>query len=318
MRRNALKPDRPPSVITTINQGFQAINRRPWIVLIPLVLDLLLWLGPRISPQPWLGQLLTAQPALAEQLAPYIEEQRALGIPFDLRTSASLVGTVRSLISPVWVAPAPFGAAAWHIGSGWELLGAALLINGIALVLTALYLSQLSDLLRTPATPTGGWLGRGARAVGRLVAVALSWVALVVVTFLPFLLVGAGLMLVSQLLGSVVIVIGLTVVFWLAFTAYFAFDAAVLGNLRPGRALLSSVSVVRSSFWSVIALLVLSWLIFTGLGVVWQAIAGLGWPGVLVGMLGSAYVATGLAAAHLVFYRDRVVDPATNFSQSAT
>jgi hypothetical protein len=37
------------SVIDSLSKGFQAVYRRWWLVLIPILLDSLLWLGPRLS-----------------------------------------------------------------------------------------------------------------------------------------------------------------------------------------------------------------------------------------------------------------------------
>ena len=41
---------RKSGVIDTISAGYAAINRQPWLLLAPILLDLLLWLGPRVSP----------------------------------------------------------------------------------------------------------------------------------------------------------------------------------------------------------------------------------------------------------------------------
>jgi hypothetical protein len=38
----------PPSVIDTLTAGYETINRRPWLILLPIALDLLFWLGPKL------------------------------------------------------------------------------------------------------------------------------------------------------------------------------------------------------------------------------------------------------------------------------
>src|ERR1044071_10211247 len=38
-----------PGVIDTLTDGFQLVNRAPGLLLVPVLLDLLLWLGPKLS-----------------------------------------------------------------------------------------------------------------------------------------------------------------------------------------------------------------------------------------------------------------------------
>ena len=40
---------RPPGVIDTLTAGYETINRRLWLLLLPVGLDLLFWLGPKLS-----------------------------------------------------------------------------------------------------------------------------------------------------------------------------------------------------------------------------------------------------------------------------
>ena len=40
---------RPLGVIDTLTAGYETINRRLWLLLFPIALDLLFWLGPKLS-----------------------------------------------------------------------------------------------------------------------------------------------------------------------------------------------------------------------------------------------------------------------------
>ena len=93
---------------------------------------------------------------------------------------------------------------------------------------------------------------------------------------------------------------------WLMFTTSFAYDAVVLNRSNPVRALLSSLFVVRTSFWAVLGLYLLTGVILSGFNVIWQGLEAT-LVGMLVVVLSSAYVSTGLAAAHLRFYHDRLL-----------
>jgi hypothetical protein len=63
--------------------------------------------------------------------------------------------------------------------------------------------------------------------------------------------------------------------------------------------------VVAKNFWSAIGLISLTLLILTGTQIIWTSISFSSW-GVMAGVVGNAYVASGLAAASMLFYRSRL------------
>ena len=92
------KPARPLGVIGSLAAGFEMIGRHLWLVLWPLGLDLLLWLGPRLSVAPLFDQfcdLLMSQPApdptTARQVAQAVELLGQIGERFNLLALLSLV-----------------------------------------------------------------------------------------------------------------------------------------------------------------------------------------------------------------------------------
>ena len=67
------------------------------------------------------------------------------------------------------------------------------------------------------------------------------------------------------------------------------------------------MTLVRQHLWPSVGLILLTWLILSGMGRVWDLLANdLQSPfGVVLGILGNAYVASGLIAAAMVFYTQR-------------
>jgi hypothetical protein len=76
---------------------------------------------------------------------------------------------------------------------------------------------------------------------------------------------------------------------------------------------LTSVALVRTNFWPAVSLIGLILVIDTGLPIVWRELsgrpAGLGVWGLAASIVANAYVGTGLAAASMLFYRDRLLLP---------
>ncbi len=46
-------------VIDSLSAGFGVVNQRPWIVLLPVLLDLFFLFGPRVSVAPIVGRVMT-------------------------------------------------------------------------------------------------------------------------------------------------------------------------------------------------------------------------------------------------------------------
>src|SRR5579859_2889555 len=53
-----------PGVIDTLRGGFAQVNRIPWILGFPILLDVMLWLAPRLSAAPVLHRLASALSSL--------------------------------------------------------------------------------------------------------------------------------------------------------------------------------------------------------------------------------------------------------------
>lgn len=310
---NASNTVRLPSLVETISQGFGIVNKRPWVLLIPLLLDLIYWLGPRISPQPLVGRLLSFARAVdpqswdaqRQQLA---EQMSNVQSPVDL-SPVSLIPNMLpkflNLLTPlIQPPPPPITLTTWHIGSVAALLSSIVLINGLSLLATATFLVPMAELIRGRDDTRRGWAWL-ARAFGSFVSILLVLTGIALLVFVPFTLIAAFVLQLNSVLGQIIFTFGIALIFWLLFTASFSFDAVLISGVGPIRALLSSVLVVQRSFWSALGLFLIGWVILWGMSVVWAPVAATA-VGLIIALLGSAYISAGLAAAHLVFYRDRL------------
>jgi hypothetical protein len=102
---------------------------------------------------------------------------------------------------------------------------------------------------------------------------------------------------------------------------FFAVPAICVSDVGPLAAVQRSVAVVRRDLWSTVGLILLTWLILAGMGRVWEVLASsLQAPfGAGLAILGNAYIASGLIAAGMIFYTERVeaLSPAPNASAPA-
>jgi hypothetical protein len=189
-------------------------------------------------------------------------------------------------------------------GDGVVLLGASI---ALGLLIGAWFYGGLAVASQNaPGGPlaAGRRVPRGVVDVIGLVAILLGVTLLL---GLPVILLIGFTALISPpvaVLGSVMLLVGLL---FATVYLFFSVPAIFVSSAGPLQAIQRSVATVRRHLWPSLALILLTWLILAGMGRVWELLASsVPSPyGVLLGILGNAYVASGLIAAGMVFYIQR-------------
>lgn len=310
-------------VVEVLSSGFAVINRRLWLILVPLFLDFLLWLGPQVTAPPlasrgveFYNQLVAATPlsyrpspeVMQEQYAQVQSTLQGLGqvnllrllvtpLVFDL-----LAAPLPSLIATASTAVASPTAFYWGtIGDLRSLLALWLGLATASYLLASLYLSAIARAIKDSSQP---WLGEALRGWRKLGLFALLVLAGALILGLPLMLllslVGlavpevASLLEMGLMVGMAVLLIGL----FFVVPAFFIAEAGVL------KAIGQSWHLVRHRLRASLGLIALVTIIQWGVSLAWGPL--LGHPaGVLVAMAGNAYIATGLAAAVMIFFREK-------------
>ncbi len=310
----------PTGVIETLSAGYSAVNRHLWVLLLPILVDAFLWFGPHVSYSPLVGPAVTHVSEWTREMS--LGPRRVPRSPellSDLDQSRQYLiaqaDDVNGLAAIAWGPLAlPSTSASTSPGddvafvTGWAD-GLALLIAslGVGLLLGGWFYGGLADASRGGRE---GPLGAG-RFVPRGVLGTLGLIAVLTVTGLllglPVVLLIAFAAIVSPpvavltslLLGAALLFAGVHL--------FFAVDAIFVSHVGPLAAIQRSVGVVRRNLWPSVALIVLTWLILAGMGRVWDVLANtLQSPyGVALGILGNAYIASGLIAAGMIFYIQR-------------
>lgn len=319
-----MKTRKPAGVIDTLSFGFAAVSRRLWLLLLPVGLDLYLWLGPRLSVRPLFEQLaaqLTAVPAgdlgppeMAGQVQILREMVLTLGQRFNLFSLvvAQSVG-VPSLLADPLVVPAT-AAPALTLAGAVEVLLIGLILAVAGLVIATLWLGLVARAVRSASGDLGAgrwafrsWLRCGLTNSGRLLLVGLLFFA-ASLTLLPMLFALGLVTLISPNLGlaisSILSIALIWLALWLTIHFYFVAEAVVLNNAGPLRALSESFHVVGRNFWTTLLFIGLIFVISRGLSFIWLNLAR-STPGLLVAITGHAYVGTSLLAATFLYFADR-------------
>ncbi|MCS7246114.1 MAG: hypothetical protein NZ696_00675 [Thermomicrobium sp.] len=293
-------------MIDTLGLAFTLLNRRPYLVLMLVTLDAVLWLGPRVSSAELLRVLRnTLAAAGTPTTAPSMSWPAVTG-DFDLALLATwFIPSLVAALGPQSFAM-PYAPIVWHLGFVPTLVAAgSLLIIGIVVAMG--YWTVLAFVVR------------GEKMRGQVLLRAILRNSMMMVAYLGVLclgLVGLAVILTPLLAASMLVGLGdaafalLSLLLALAglvffVGAFFVEDAIVLSNAGPFRAFLYSAGIVRVALWPSLRFIAALSMIQVGLPLALRVFAGnpLAVPFALISY---AYVATGLVLASLLFYRDRI------------
>ena len=306
-------------IIDCLSAGYRFLGRRVELLLIPILLDLLLWFGPQLSVAPLFDEAgsLYARMASVEGVTPemgQMVQQLADGIK-EMGKGSNLVaglvsGTLLHVPSLLMTgSPAP-STVTIEITEPWLALVLWLSFSVLGVLIGVIYLGLLARRL-----PIGAMAGASASEF--MAMVLRQWVQVigfvVLLTFglmLLYIPVGMAvglLMLVNPALGSLAAAMAGGFMLIAFFYLCFVTPGLVMDNLPLNVAVVRSLRLVRDNFWPTLGFIVLS--NFIGLGfalLLTQVAMWVPW-GTLAGILANAYVGTGLSMALLVFYRSRLI-----------
>ena len=327
------------SIIHSLSSGFDTITKRIWLIFIPVLLDLYLWIGPRLSIYPLVKRAL---PLVASSPSASPEEQLVLAEIVELlkqasqRFNAFSFLIIRKLDMPSLISPNPWletlgitlnisslvtfqapeasflsrPLPVIEVRSEFVLLGLYILLSLVGMLIGCSYLGLIAQEVRDTQVNVARVLRR----------VWIWWVRVTLIAlllFVGFLLLGVPLLVLvalvsvlsrnlAQLIGNFLIISSLWVGIWLYIYLFFFVNALIFNDTGILRALWDSFNVVRRNFWSTVGLMLLIGLIGAGFSIIWRMLSTNSW-GTLLAIVGNAYIGSGLAAASLTFYRDKYV-----------
>jgi hypothetical protein len=293
-----------PGVIDAIADGLSVVIERPFLMVIPMLLDLYYWLGWKLTVdavtnplQRWVSdQNVSNSQQTVERLASIGRSDVLWSL--SIFVPALLADTKRSDVYTVHARPV-ISPPAW--------LDAALLplIVVASLTLAMVYMVPLADCIAHRRRSVAGLARAVATGSLRFVAVIGLVIAILTLVAAP-VLVGSIVLYAAGIDPTVLLALTFPfAVLGAALVCWFVPEAIVVSEVSPLRAISNSVAVVRGYFWQTLGLVVATFIISAGLGSIFERVAYTA-PGLLIGVVGNAFVGTGLAMASMGFYASRI------------
>lgn len=299
---------RPPGVIGSLKAGFDTVAAHIGLILMPLLLDLWLWLGPRLSIERIFSEL---RPDLAEFW-------RAAGVPSaDLQTLMQWYESALHSVNLFWLLrTAPIGVSSLLLGrdvartplgaaSTWQAQAATFPAWILLLVLAgwvtgSLYFRWVAGLSVRSA---GATVLPAQRALFQTLLLSLIWVGAALSLAVPTLIVVGLLLQLNVLLAQIVILALSFFSMWLIVPLFFWPHGIFVKKQNALLSMLSSIQMARftlpSSSFFVLSVVLLG----VGLNFLWNAAPTESWM-TLVGILGHAFITTALLAASFIYYQE--------------
>lgn len=292
----------PLGVTEVIWRGLETVARRPWLILPSVLLDIFLWLGPHLS---------------LRRLLPRPTEAMSEGLALSLATLQEIAEQLNlfSLLGPgplgvprlmgLQGQTAPGGPVPTIDLTNLGQFGLALLVLPlVGLLLGSAYLGAIGqvvrdgrlDLAKLSRQMWGYWL--------RLILLVAAVLGLLTGLALPLWLIAIVMALFSDALALIVWLVWMSIAVWVIIYLGFTVHGVILRGEGLLRAMWGSVKLVQWSLSSTLGLFAATMVLSAGLGVLFSLPGPDSWLE-LAGIIGNAFVNTGLAAATFIYYQDR-------------
>jgi len=303
---------RPPRLIPSLVEGFNAIAGQIHLILFPVVIDLLLWFGPLVRVKNLLMPLMMRAAELSgaaygEQGTEIIKSSNELWSA--LLESFNLLFGIRSYpigIPSLMISQGaqrnPLGALQiMEVGS---INNAVFLVLGLSIagiIFGSLYFILIARATNKESEPLN--LIRFFQSAGQSMVLSLILVMALVVLGFPAMCLMSSLVLFLPGIGTLpFMVIGLVLV-WVLLPLSFSPHGIFLGGMNASRSIVTSFKLVRSLMAGSGTFLIMVIMLSYGLDALWSTPGVESWM-MLVGIFGHGFISCGLLASTFVFYRD--------------
>lgn len=303
----------PPNLISALVGGFDAVTSHLGVIIFPVLLDLFLWWGPQLRLKTLILGLLNQMAALSgsqtPEMAELVNQTRTFWTPlaegFNLFSALrSYPVGIPSLMAARPLGEAPFGTAlAWEVPSVWAGFGAWLFLNLAGLVFGTLFFILVVQAVMTGKVDWQQAIQRWPWSALQVLLLALFWAAILLAFSLPLSCLFPILMLGGLSLGQMGIFLYGALIIWLLFPLLLSAHGIFLNHRKMWGSLQDGYRLTRMTALSTGAMFLIILLLSQGLDLLWSVPPQSSWLA-LVGILGHAFIATGLLATTFVYYRD--------------
>ena len=298
----------PPGVISSIKAGFDTIATHITAILLPLLLNLFLWLGPRLrmdalfnlikgdAIQIWKNGGVSAED-IERVLTWYNATIPNLNLFWLLRT---LPIGISSLLFPQGTSLTPLGNPPNLQVSALNLLGWMFLLTLIGWIGGGLYFRSVAWITTMNKDDQRMSISQ---AILQTMFISILWGILLMAIGVPVFLVLALVLQFSPFIANLLVLFVSLASMWVIVPLFFWPHGVFLKKQNVITSIISSVQMMRFTLPTSSMFVLAVFLLTFGLNFLWTIPPEDSWM-TFVGILGHSFVATALLAGSFIYYRD--------------
>lgn len=312
MENRSTSSGAPPRMMNAIIAGFNVVANNLVLLVLPVLIDLFLWLGPQVSIREALKPSIDDVVRLLKQInSPQVANQMNVisEVWEQILVEFNLLGTIRtmpigvpSLMSSVLTQSTPLGSATiYEVPSIPLALGIWLVVILVGFIVGCVYFCMLAW-----ATAEDGGIFElkfFLKKVLYALALTLSLVVGLLVITIPALMLISVIALISPGLGDFAMMFVGFLLIWMLLPLVFTPHAIFSGKSGLVVSAMTSVRLVRSFMPGTGLFLIVALVFSQGLNVLWRVPPSNSWM-TLIGILGHAFILTAIFAASFVYFRN--------------
>ncbi|MHB0859540.1 MAG: hypothetical protein ACYC5M_18475 [Anaerolineae bacterium] len=292
------------NIIDTLTAGFNTVTRKLWLIIVPVLLDLFLWLGPKVSVEPVVSNLFSSYRQLIETGGAALDPDLVQIFTETMGEAQAALSRANLLSLLAWgrigfpsitsTRPIdPLVDRVYEITGTAQWMGVSIAALAGGLVIACILLGMVGQVVR----------GERLDLVRLTRRLPVYWKNLVLV-LIPMSIGMVVAAVIGFALGPFAFFVWVGLI-WVLLLLSFVPQAITMAEASPLMAIRDSLIVVRLNFWPTLGLIVLTNVIGAGLVLVMQPLRASS-VGIALAILVNAYIGTGLLTAAFIFYRDRL------------
>lgn len=307
----------PIGVLAALSSGFDIVSNQLGLLLVPIALDVFLWLGPRLRAVT-LGTLVTFEVPSgldSDALLSAQNFQESLQIFFEQYNlfaflRPTLLGVPGLMGGESLSAAGDIVPLEWQVTHPLVFVLTVVILIVLGLGMGGVYWSSVARYVRDGRVDWLATVGKMTVIWPRMVGLTLVLIVILLAIWTPTAVIGSLFGLASGLFGLLIVMLALSLMTWMFFYATFSIHGIVLYNQSVIAAIRTSIWFGRVHFWSVLGILTVFIAVKTGMDIVWNLVAMDSWLWI-VPIAGHAFLVTGMMLGTMLFYVDRVPIPSS-------
>jgi hypothetical protein len=302
----------PPKLIPTLLSGFNIVASNIFLIVLPILVDLALWLGPKIKLESLLlPQLTNLNTKLLNLEGPDLKStlDASQQMWTQILSNFNLEVTLRtfpigipSLVSREMFIDSPLGNGKPYqvpsFGIAFLLLFAFLLVG---FFLGNYFFNMLSRYTAKPIEKIS--FNKLMAQFGQSLVMALILLIIILILLIPILLVLSLISIASGSIADFILLIAIFVMLWMILPLVFSPHGVYVINQKAFPSMLLSIRMIRFFLPGTGMFVVTAALISEGMNLVWTIPGSSSWL-TLISIFGHAFIVTALLTASFIYYRE--------------